>query len=611
MNPDHDTEELETRLRSSFERTRVPAAPSSIRTHASELRARPKRDPWTARGTGRLLAAAVIAIVALGGTVLFVGSHAPLPSPSPAASPTPKARNPSFVPPGPLSLFVPDQATSGDGWQLLGGAARLPGPQVDKPLIELYTDGGIAKALDTLGLADPNPAVSDQTDVVVMASIITGDDASNPGCGRIRLDGVTVDLATGSVTVRYEPARTEPNGAPLLACRDQAVPARFAIAMPIGRLPQGRFALRLLRSTGTEAVIESDTTASAPASLPPTASGSIVDEAGTFPKGGIWARTGRILRTTNDGGQSWHRIALQVDPIRVFLLDESVAWVVSAGPGSVWPYGGQGELDTLHLVVSRTSDSGQTWTASKIDGNFGGTVPVLRFADLEHGYLLAAGLRSGPATSLLETSDGGATWSRMSIATLFRGQLGSNFAIGPNGWLWAGNQGDAGPVARPILDVSRDGGRTWTDAELPGLEGDAQANDYVLGPPAFFGSDGVVAVATGGEEGLALVYRTSDDGAHWQHAGGFTGGTAFGAAARDVWYLATTSGFAKTGDGGATWQTMMPTGVSGGGINSLAFSDPNGGAAAVAFGDGTPPAALYLTRDAGLSWQPADFGAGG
>jgi hypothetical protein len=48
--------------------------------------------------------------------------------------------------------------------------------------------------------------------------------------------------------------------------------------------------------------------------------------------------------------------------------------------------------------------------------------------------------------------------------------------------LWSGNQDDAGPVARPILDVSRDGGRTWSDARLPGLIGDVFVNDTLVGP---------------------------------------------------------------------------------------------------------------------------------
>jgi photosystem II stability/assembly factor-like uncharacterized protein len=189
--------------------------------------------------------------------------------------------------------------------------------------------------------------------------------------------------------------------------------------------------------------------------------------------------------------------------------------------------------------------------------------------------------------------------------------LGSRFAIGPNGWLWAGSQGDAGPVGRPILDVSRDGGRTWTDARLPGLEGVITPNANVLGPPTFFGSDGVVAAATGDEARLVNVYRTSDFGAHWERVGGFTNASAFGAASRADWYVGTTSGFRKTGDAGATWQAIKSAGVADAWIRWVGFSTPNDGAAAAAFGDGAPPSALYLTRDGGVSWNPADFGAGG
>ena len=91
----------------------------------------------------------------------------------------------------------------------------------------------------------------------------------------------------------------------------------------------------------------------------------------------------------------------------------------------------------------------------------------------------------------LRTGDGGATWRSIRSPGVM---LGSVFSTSSAGVLWAGTQGDAGPVPRPVLDVSRDAGRTWTDARLPGLVGSLLATNTVLAPPAFFGATGIVAV---------------------------------------------------------------------------------------------------------------------
>ena len=86
----------------------------------------------------------------------------------------------------------------------------------------------------------------------------------------------------------------------------------------------------------------------------------------------------------------------------------------------------------------------------------------------QHGYLLAAEERiSNGISTVLRTSDGGTTWE---VTGSLPG-LGSMFAVSDSLTLWAGSQPVAGGVGHPLLDVSRDGGRTWSEAQLPGIAG--------------------------------------------------------------------------------------------------------------------------------------------
>lgn len=332
--------------------------------------------------------------------------------------------------------------------------------------------------------------------------------------------------------------------------------------------------------------------------------GPSVDVAGTFAGGGVWAATADRLALSIDGGRTWSG-----NPVPRFaavdVLDRTHAWIVSPAPGSVWPYGGQGSFDTLHLIVRRSTDGGRTWRSVSLPGNFGGTIPVLVFADQKRGYLLCAGQRGGGASVLLRTGDGGATWRAMPSSG---DVLGSVFSASDIGVLWSGTQGDAGPVGRPVLDVSRDGGRTWTDARLPGLVGSLFATNTVLGPPAFFGSVGVVAVQHPVADSQKLtIYRSSDGGRAWTRAANVpdpNGASAFAAVDATHWLVATSAGLLRTADGGHAWSAFTPKGLPRSPITWLEFSDRHHGAALVSTGHMTP-ADLYVTVDGGTTWTAA------
>jgi hypothetical protein len=425
---------------------------------------------------------------------------------------------------------------------------------------------------------------------------------------------------------------------PMASVRRLAVGWRQA---PGGRLAAGATSVAIVVLAGGLLLVAGQRGPAAPTSSPvtsqpamasphPTGSSTgsppiatAIDDAGTFGTSGLWATRGSSLFVSTDRGTTWVErplvggVALDATSgyvlSNVFVLDGAHIWTASPGPGSTVPYDGQGQgFDHLHVVVSRSIDGGVTWTSVDIPGDWGGTQPVLAFADSRHGFLLLSGLRGGGRSVVVATTDGGATWQRVGGAD----SLGSVFSASDAATLWAGNEGDAGPVARPILDVSRDGGRTWADARLSGLVGDIFVNDNPVAPPVFSGQDGAVAVIAASTDNSPMVrfYRSSDGGRTWALAVqvhiGESGST--GVAVIDPLHYVVIDSHSRqlqaTSDGGVTWQQATSSGL--GAAMSMRFWDARNGAAIVQTTNGPAPAAGVLrTTDGGQTWSPVAIAA--
>jgi hypothetical protein len=348
-----------------------------------------------------------------------------------------------------------------------------------------------------------------------------------------------------------------------------------------------------------------------------------VDDAGIFGSGGLWAVSGGRLFRSPDRGRAWasSRLAADVAPSAVdgdslssvVVLDATRAWTASPGPGSTVPYSGQGPgIDHLHVIVRRTTDGGATWKATAIAGDWGGTQPVLAFADPRHGFLLLAGLRFGPGSVVFATDDGGATFRRAGGAE----RLGSVFGATDAETVWAGNEGDAGPVARPILDVSRDGGRTWADAGLPGLVGDVFVNDTAAGVPVFSGQDGAFAVIAASTDTPTDVrfYRTADGGRTWELAATSpldSDGTVAAAVMDATHFVVVGPGAGLeqvSDDGGQSWRVSPTDGLDT--AVGLRFWDAAAGIALVPSPGASGPDTIATTSDGGESWLPVVLPAG-
>ena len=331
-----------------------------------------------------------------------------------------------------------------------------------------------------------------------------------------------------------------------------------------------------------------------------------VDRVGAF-AGGFWATQGTRLLISADGGTSWRPGTLpSPSPLAVDVLDASHAWAVYPVGATLTPVTGS-PTDVMQLFVFRTSDGGTTWDATKLTENVADSIVVPAFRDAEHGYILASALRqSSGISTLLATSDGGATWAPAGQGAW----LGAEFGTGPDGTLWAGSEPTAGPEQRPLLDVSRDGGQHWTDAGLPGLVGAAGARYSLLGPPSFVGMQGVVAVLDESGSGQVVrIFTSADGGRTWTRAAdlsrsdvaSFAVPLTFAAADPSHWLVGGLDGASLrvTSDAGRTWHDVATDGLPAG-VTDLLFADATHGAAEVA-----PDNALYVTADGGMTWAPA------
>lgn len=354
----------------------------------------------------------------------------------------------------------------------------------------------------------------------------------------------------------------------------------------------------------------------APASLAELSASGEVDDAGTFGGAGLWAIRGSSLYTTMDTGTTWERRNLPVPAsslvaARSFLmLDSSHAWLATYGPGTTTATGTPSDI--VHYLIARTDDGGLTWRSTKVAGSYWGTVPALAFADARHGYLVAVATRLSAGTStVLRTADGGATW----VVAASRSWLDGQVAVSDANTLWAGGREQAGgEFAQRILAVSRDAGRTWQDAELPGVAGTTEATCgcFLARPPLFTSSSAgfvtvVNAFGSNGQYGTT-VEKTGDGGRTWSAASRRADIEATGLAVLDArdWLMAVVNATEvdATVDGGLTWQAVASgdawVNTNAAWLDAVSGSDaaalvqlPNNGAAE----------AIIVTTDGGHTWR--------
>jgi photosystem II stability/assembly factor-like uncharacterized protein len=291
-----------------------------------------------------------------------------------------------------------------------------------------------------------------------------------------------------------------------------------------------------------------------------------------------WAVGDRgVIWRTDDGGESWQRLASGVDcPLRsVCFLTDRVGWVVGGG---ITPHAG-----ITRGVVLATTDGGDTWT------HLGeGNLPLLytvRFFDLDEGMAVCQATTRFPS-GVLHTTDGGKTWQPLP------GTAGNNWRVGDF------VDADMGFVAGTLGRFTSVGGGQVMPP-LTGAAGLRGIHDVALQ------ADGRGWLA--GDGGLVLT--TNNGGVSWRPPDGelprqLRDAMDFRAVAvrGDHVWLAGTPGSVvwHSADGGQSW-AGYPTSHSAP-LTALHFTSETEGWAVGALGT------ILTTHDGGRSWTPSRGG---
>jgi hypothetical protein len=293
------------------------------------------------------------------------------------------------------------------------------------------------------------------------------------------------------------------------------------------------------------------------------------------------------------------------DPVAAQFLSASLGWTVDIEVSAT---------STKDLVIYRTSDGGGAWKSVTLPWQDEGLANLVgvQFVDARHGYV-TVGL--GEATSrrpgfLFATSDGGATWTKLTVPY-------GGFTSPTDGWLVGGGVN----YARNLFSVTHDGGHTWQEQPLVAPDGFELADRHI-GTPAFTSArNGVLAVNYGTE---VAFYTSRDGGATWLAGATFPVSqtpltnrealpivSMFG---KDGWAMVAADLYV-THDGGATWSPAHHganlTAVQWLGVGGV--GRPTGGWAVVSHGGFCNAQlltrcnneSLLATSDSGATWTAA------
>ncbi|MEO6097000.1 MAG: YCF48-related protein [Fibrobacteria bacterium] len=283
-----------------------------------------------------------------------------------------------------------------------------------------------------------------------------------------------------------------------------------------------------------------------------------------------WLANGQRIYATRDGGATWHSLNQGVidDLIAISFVGDSMGWVAGRhlightrdgmhwetqweNPG-IWIKGltfpnsrtgyvvGQTFSEDPIAVVLNTLDGGESWTSKSFPGmNFSSAY----FLDAEIGWV------SGFPGVLLMTRDRGANWSKKPGLGEREGFRQMQFQDSLLGMALGGNS----------IWKTSDGGTSWTEQAVIAPVDDGNLTSFqFIGPDTGFASyltrsilcnhPGCPTVTTG------YLASTSDGGAHWTARKlPVSAPIVRFANSRIGWIAGDAGAIYKTSDGGVTW----------------------------------------------------------
>ncbi len=258
---------------------------------------------------------------------------------------------------------------------------------------------------------------------------------------------------------------------------------------------------------------------------------------------------------TSDEGQHWTAVAVDAPPLDSAAMVGAQAWASASCAGT--PSG------ACQPTVLESPDGGATWSAVS-----SAAVTSLSFVDPRDGF--GIGPSSPASLHLLATTDGGRTWVPAPGPTPCETgffPIAASFADAQHGWVACGSGESAVGSSSKEVVTTADGGNTWAVRSRVSIDGSSPVG---------------ALPALGVFRGLDML--TDGSGLSW------------------TW----TEGLLRTTDGGATW-ARLPLGTAGGGAQWPGAAITGDGMVFALTVDAASPdgsAVFSLGLDDGQTWKP-------